>query len=129
MRVDGCIYKEHLIQLNQDDYPFFCTILDEMDSVRINVDLEILKYELAEKIFSKSRLKLDLSKKVLYLHGHAITPDGFIEAENSYGNRHILYSEILRIQEICYDYKYKNSIEYEAGKYITIEPRFCKGVK
>lgn len=122
------IHKPHLIHLNDEGYPFFCTIIDKMDAVRINIDLEVMKYELFEKIINKTNFKLDLDKKILYLDNHELLEDGFMSAANIQGSRHILHSKILIMQEICYNYKDIDTSEFNAGDYITIEPMFFNNI-
>lgn len=122
MREQGNIYKEQFIHLNEDNYPYFSSIIDEMEYVKITIDLEIMKCELAERIFKESKLRFDLNKKILYINGHEITDNGYIKAENYYGNNHILYSEILRLQEIYSDYKRIHPMNSDEGKFITIQP-------
>lgn len=122
------IHKPHLIPLNDEGYPFFNTIIDNMDAVRINVDLEVMKYELFEKIINNTNFKLDLDKKILYLDKHELLEDGFMLATNTEGSRHILHEKILIMQELCYSYRDIDTREFNAGEYITIEPMFFNNI-
>lgn len=116
-------YKNNFIRINQEDFPVFCSLIERMAYIRININLEIMKYELAEKIFNETEFKLDLFKHTLYLNRFDKLNDGFIKVIESF-EKYSLYLGLIRLHEICREYKEIIPDEFNAGRFINIEAKF-----
>ena len=124
------IFKYHSICINQSDYPYINTIFNNMSSVRVRIDFEILKYGLSEKIFNNCNFRLNQKKRILYLSGFDINEDGFMIISSNPKSKSKLFAELLKLQEICSEcLKSGLKRDYEAGKYIIIEPIVTRDIK
>lgn len=106
------------------DFQSLYLLKDKISHIRININLEIMKYEVAEKIFNATDFKLDLHKRILYLHRFDNLTDGFIKVYNSVVGKDPIFSQLLTMYNIFNEYGSDKLNEYCAGRFIVIETKF-----